>query len=843
MKKLKILCIILFLSINIKIISQPYDYSCGTEIPGSESFTGPTFLGGKYKPHRSDIGGATTGTDHFPVLVVFVQFQNEPGDTTNMDVNYWRPGFAPNFANQTIRTSRNELTSWWDSYNGYDFSDYWHEYSRGKFHIIGRAVSVILPHDYQWYVDYSGDKLGKINRDTYDALNDTTLNIDWPFFDKWTYNSEGNFTFDPDGRVDMLLKIHRHDPNRLLHATAGGYIPLGSCEGADGNNEYTVYQSGSTAVKINGNTGGNGSGGVVCPKNSITDREFWLAVTTHEMGHYLWGHGHHQYCKMAAGMGGEFGLSPWEVVKLEYIEQQIVNYTNPNYYLLDYMSRSGTSGTEGEILQVPINESGSQFFLLANRGNLSEWDKKMGGDTVAGYFLKDINEDYGKGVYIYHVSGGYSEPSGNEKEIDLECADGLWDWTQQGTSSPLWSQSIIHPVFVKTDVKYDQDNPAVYNHLGKDGMSAWVTGTVNGSPYTQGPWYSEGKSHTYSPLNHGIDRVYTNDKDFWYSYQVAGDRWDPWNIGYNEIFSPYSSPNTKDSANQNTGIYIWLYSNSGSGPTSSAAFKIYKAGEGGYTDSSILQITPPSRPMGLIVMPCDSQPSINGFKRIKLKWNHNMEPDMERTLLGEEGLFKRYKIYRSTANDMGSVPDDAMAYSENYYDLIATVNINKNSDAVYTDEELISICNTEVCTPPNYCIEYPVRYRVQAVDKYDDVSVLSDFVNTRGGSLEAGSGNRNAFNQTEEGESELPLEYTLSQNYPNPFNPVTNIKYELPKDVQVSVKIYDMVGREVKTLVNEFKRAGRYSVTFSGADFASGVYYYKIKAGEFEQVSKMILLK
>ena len=74
-----------------------------------------------------------------------------------------------------------------------------------------------------------------------------------------------------------------------------------------------------------------------------------------------------------------------------------------------------------------------------------------------------------------------------------------------------------------------------------------------------------------------------------------------------------------------SGIYIWLYSNSGSGPTSSAAFKIYKAGESGYTDSSILQITPPSRPMGLVV---DYHLETENIMRPILTWNHNMEPDM-----------------------------------------------------------------------------------------------------------------------------------------------------------------------------------------------------------------------
>lgn len=265
MKKIKFLILaFLFLFVNIAY-TQPLDSECGTEIGTGETFTGPSFFGGKYKPHRSDIGGAPSGQDYFPVLVVFVQFQGEPGDVNNMDLNYWRPGHPPNYANQTIRTSRNSVTNWWDSYNGYDWSDYWHEYSRGKFHVVGRAVSVILPHNYQWYVNYSSDhetRRGKVNRDTYDALNNSELGIDWPFFDQWKYNSDGNFTWLADGRVDMLIKVHRHDPSRIVnpqgYANANGYVPLGPCEGAV-SNEYTVFQSGSTIVKINGGAYGDGS--------------------------------------------------------------------------------------------------------------------------------------------------------------------------------------------------------------------------------------------------------------------------------------------------------------------------------------------------------------------------------------------------------------------------------------------------------------------------------------------------------------------------------------------------------------------------------------------------------
>ncbi len=90
---------------------------------------------------------------------------------------------------------------------------------------------------------------------------------------------------------------------------------------------------------------------------------------------------------------------------------------------------------------------------------------------------------------------------------------------------------------------------------------------------------------------------------------------------------------------------------------------------------------------------------------------------------------------------------------------------------------------------------------------------------------------------------EIPTEYMFFQNYPNPFNPVTTIKYALPNDVKVIGKIYDMLGREVKTFVNDFQKAGYYEAKFDGSSYASGVYFYRIEAGEFVQGKKMVLVK
>ncbi|MCX6159580.1 MAG: T9SS type A sorting domain-containing protein [Ignavibacteriae bacterium] len=89
----------------------------------------------------------------------------------------------------------------------------------------------------------------------------------------------------------------------------------------------------------------------------------------------------------------------------------------------------------------------------------------------------------------------------------------------------------------------------------------------------------------------------------------------------------------------------------------------------------------------------------------------------------------------------------------------------------------------------------------------------------------------------------LPTSYKLSQNYPNPFNPATKINFALPKQGFVTLKVYDIIGREIKTLVNEVKQAGYYTVDFNGSSLASGVYFYRIQSGDFVMTKRMILIK
>ena len=89
----------------------------------------------------------------------------------------------------------------------------------------------------------------------------------------------------------------------------------------------------------------------------------------------------------------------------------------------------------------------------------------------------------------------------------------------------------------------------------------------------------------------------------------------------------------------------------------------------------------------------------------------------------------------------------------------------------------------------------------------------------------------------------VPKSFELSQNYPNPFNPTTTIEFSIPKDANVTLKIYDVLGKEAATLVNDRKAAGTYILNWNASNFSSGLYFYRLNAGEFTETKKMFLVK
>jgi hypothetical protein len=90
---------------------------------------------------------------------------------------------------------------------------------------------------------------------------------------------------------------------------------------------------------------------------------------------------------------------------------------------------------------------------------------------------------------------------------------------------------------------------------------------------------------------------------------------------------------------------------------------------------------------------------------------------------------------------------------------------------------------------------------------------------------------------------EIPEAFNLSQNYPNPFNPSTSINFTIPESELVTLKVYNVLGKEVETLVNRNLESGSYRFNFNAENLSSGVYFYELKAGSFKEIRKMNLIK
>jgi hypothetical protein len=203
----------------------------------------------------------------------------------------------------------------------------------------------------------------------------------------------------------------------------------------------------------------------------------------------------------------------------------------------------------------------------------------------------------------------------------------------------------------------------------------------------------------------------------------------------------------------------------------------------------------------------------------KLTWKRNTEPDMQTNAY--------YKIYRADLTGTGE-------YTE-----IATITAPSSGDNVIYKDETITLYNPG---SPNHGVCWIMKnyaYKVKAVDNEALSSVLSDKRDISGYEDPCSEEGDKINNLS----GNIPKEYNIF-NYPNPFNPSTEIKFSLPKEEVVTIKVYNLLGKEVISLINHvYKEAGNYSVIFDGSNLASGVYFYTIEAGSFIATKKMVLIK
>ena len=218
-------------------------------------------------------------------------------------------------------------------------------------------------------------------------------------------------------------------------------------------------------------------------------------------------------------------------------------------------------------------------------------------------------------------------------------------------------------------------------------------------------------------------------------------------------------------------------------------------------------------------------------------------------------------------NILVNTRDESPYYASAVYDYIAS-NLTSDYNALYSNNYLVRIGNSNYNTLTdwqatgqdlNSYTELPNF--ISSTDLHIDETIPT-YLESRGTPI-AGidtdfDGDPRSNDSTDIGADEfngiyiptgiddegiLPTVYALEQNYPNPFNPNTKIKYSVPQASRVQIKVFDVLGNEIETLVNEEKPAGTYELTWNAVNLPSGVYFYQLKAGSFVETNKMVLMK
>jgi hypothetical protein len=234
-------------------------------------------------------------------------------------------------------------------------------------------------------------------------------------------------------------------------------------------------------------------------------------------------------------------------------------------------------------------------------------------------------------------------------------------------------------------------------------------------------------------------------------------------------------------------------------------------------------------------------------------WNYISEPPaIERELLTDPSLIDRIFIfpgyyltedggYTWTVADSG-LPD-VNSYLSFYFDTTdKTIFYNLRKDGLYKTRN----------NPINWQLikgsdSLPLNLGGQGFQYYDIGMLKNVFIDTLYNVIYVGTASgiykKDLITEVKEKTNNITSEFILNQNYPNPFNPTTTISYQIPEKRFVTISVYDVLGNEIATLVNKEQPAGKYDVEFDATRLSSGVYFYRLQAGSYFKIKKMVLTK
>ncbi len=716
------------------------------------------------------------------ILIIYVRFpdDNLSGSDMNGYAVWPNPGMPrpvnPYTADHTFIDSSEGSpdVNFMDRYRPYTISDYFCEMSMGQFDVIGEEYSVMLPHTSTDYREMGYD-CSQINEEAIRLAHDQN-NIDFRRYNNWTYNVDG-WTWLPaagDKMVDMIVMEYRKAPGYPennwfinINVPASGISNLGTMN--EIKMDSTIVTSGS---------------GVTC-LSVLQNYSKMTQIMLHEMSHKYF-YSHYDIGLMTGVEHSSFNYSPYERTTLEYVTPVSIPYPytekSRDFVLGDYIST-------GDLVELNLPFDGEKYYI-ANHQKKSLYDGiSRGGKNC--WNINAVQQDPycpdGKGLYIYHQLPLTSRCS-EGKDVVLVQADGKFNWyIDRMVPYFIPGYDFTIPLFERLDG----------NFMGKSEFHQVIDSVltnmqeVNDNPCSENP------------------------NDYFVTYDWLGDGKDAYNIGYDEILSPYSNPRTVSCSGLPLGISIKLLDQDT--VTGSIRIRIY------YNDNLALSELPPAKPKNLKIFKNIFEPGTGRFYP-ELTWDKNIEPDFT----GSSFDHGHYNIYRGVLTVCN--PDTA----EPEFSLISTVS-SDSSGFIDTGMPLYPKGGGSVLCDNLY---RNIFYKIEAVDLTAMSSLRSDAASIGGYIQQCNDSVLTGISH-----NQLPVRFSVF-NYPNPFNPVTKISYSLPQPVFVTIKIYNILGEEIAVPVkNEFKPAGFYNVLFNGTDLPSGIYFYHIEAGKYNESRKMVLIK
>ena len=695
---------------NIELIAQSI---CGT----TEGVSSTT----PYKPTQSP-----AQNEYLKILIVYIRFAD---DNILSQSGFWNlPNQKPVSPNGGLPLlSHDEVHSgfFMDRYPEYTYSDYFCEMSMGKLDVIGDEVMVNLDEPCSYYMNPQNNlnNYGKLNRHILEEyVNNRMPNVNFADYDNWKFENE-QWVFEPDNTVDMIVMNYRNFPCGSYWFWEYGAGAYG--EASLGHNNFgTLTLDGKN---INGTWNHDGSG--VTAIGKLHNYSGVTAVVEHEISHNFFvtnlfkevsfstpppckgtnSSTHSSIGLMASSHeDNSYCMSPSERSCLT------VNYITPTEPYNGWEDWLGDYIVTGNVLKIAIpNSNPQEYFWVANHQKVSVYDGISKGGVECwniNYGLQDPKCDFGKGLFIYHESCKQ-----DIKTTDIENADGKYDWVLDRwvpNFRPPWGNI---PLFEPIAGNYLLGKGEFLESFGQG--SQWVT---------DNPCEPEGVPNEY--------RI---------TLDYIGEGLDAYNVGYDEIFSPWSNPASNSNSNSTNNSQITIRLLEKNAQTGAIKVKVYLN-----NDVQALEECPPSKPKNLKV----TQEIINqqtGQFHPKLNWDDNNEPDV---------IF--YGIYRGSTNDCYIEPTQ--------YTLIETVNEGVNE---YIDDEVTLYPSQSGWASCQYQF-ISFSYKIYALDDFYQ-SLLSDRSIING--YTSPCDETDGFNLPEVNNPKTFSAY----NYPNPFNPVTEIRYSI----------------------------------------------------------------